>query len=85
MSMVPEQRLIGSASSGVPGKVREIILPVLTGFDLELVGVETTQEGHRSILWVYIDGPAGITIDDCARVSPEISAVINAIFDANFT
>ena len=75
--MVVEHRLIGSASSGVPGRVRELILPVVSGFELELVGVETTQEGHRNILWVYIDGPEGITIDDCARVSPEISAALD--------
>ncbi len=75
--MVAEQRLIGSASTGVTAKVREIILPIVEGFGLELVGVEHAQEGHRMILWVYIDGPDGISIDDCARVSPEVSAALD--------
>ena len=75
--MVVEQRLIGSACSGVAAKAREVILPIVEGFDLELIGIESAQEGHRNILWVYIDGPNGITIDDCARVSPEISAALD--------
>jgi len=53
------------------------VLPILEGHDLDLLGVELATEGNRTILWVYLDHPDGITIDHCARVSPEISAVLD--------
>lgn len=68
---------IGSALQPIPSRVREAILPIIEGHDLDLVGVEQSQEGGRSILWVYIDHPDGVTIDHCARVSPEISAALD--------
>ncbi len=55
-------------------------MPIVAGLELTLVGVELLQEGHRSVLWVYIDRPEdadGVTIDDCARVSPELSAALD--------
>ncbi len=72
-----ESRLIGSAMQPVPARVRTAVEPIIEGFELELVGVELGQEGHRTILWVFIDGPDGVTINDCARVSPEISAALD--------
>jgi ribosome maturation factor RimP len=68
---------IGSALQPVPTRVRDAVLPILDGFGLNLVGVELTTEGGRSVLWVYIDHPEGVTIDHCARVSPEISAALD--------
>ncbi|MCA9527583.1 MAG: ribosome maturation factor RimP [Myxococcales bacterium] len=72
-----EARLIGGARQPVPAKVRSIAVPVVEGLGLSLVGVELAQEGTRIVLWVYIDGPEGVTIDDCARVSPELSAALD--------
>ncbi len=68
---------IGSALQPVPSRVRAAVVPILDGFDLELVGVELAREGARNILWVFIDHPDGVTIDHCARVSPEISAALD--------
>ena len=69
--------LIGSAAQPLPMRIREAIAPVIAGFGLELLGVELTREGHRAVLWVYIDHPDGVTIDHCAKASPEISAVLD--------
>lgn len=68
---------IGSALQPVPSRVRDAVTPIIDGFGLELVGVELTSEGGRAVLWVYIDREGGVTIDDCARVSPEISAALD--------
>ena len=49
------------------------------------------REGSRSILWIYIDKDGGVTIDDCARVSPELSVAldvddpISEAYDAGFS
>ena len=72
-----ERTWIGGADQPVPKRTRLSIEPVILDQDLTLVGVELAREGHRNILWVYIDGPDGVSIDDCARVSPEISAALD--------
>ncbi|MBU0551187.1 ribosome maturation factor RimP [Myxococcota bacterium] len=70
-------RLTGGASQQIPSRIREAIEPVIGASELDLLGVELSQEGRRAILWVFIDHPDGVTIDDCARVSPEISAALD--------
>lgn len=69
--------LIGGALQAVPTRVRAVVEPIVRGHGLDLLGVEVAHEGHRTILWVYIDHADGVTIDDCARVSPEISAALD--------
>ncbi|MBK1647904.1 ribosome maturation factor RimP [Rhabdochromatium marinum] len=39
----------------------------------ELVGVEYLGGGQHAVLRVYIDHPDGITVDDCALVSHQLS------------
>jgi ribosome maturation factor RimP len=77
--MTEEIRWIGGAMQSVPRRVREAILPIISDFELRLVGVELAHEGRRTILWVYIDGEAGATIEDCARLTPELSAVLDVV------
>lgn len=72
--------LIGGALQPLPARVRAVVEPIIADHGLLLVGVELTQEGRRQVLWVYIDrggDEAGVTIDDCARVSPELSAALD--------
>lgn len=52
------------------------IAPAVTALGFELVTCALTFEGHRKIVRVYIDGPQGVTVDDCARVSQQISALL---------
>jgi len=45
----------------------------------ELVGVDFFQRGGRrsALLRVYIDRPEGVTLDDCATVSHQLSGVLD--------
>ncbi len=43
----------------------------------ELVGVEYFQHGGSATLRVYIDHERGITCDDCATVSHQLSGVLD--------
>jgi len=43
----------------------------------ELVDVELTGNGPRMTLRVYIDKPGGVTVDDCADVSRQLSAILD--------
>ena len=43
---------------------------------MELVEVQFRREGHGWVLRLFIDKEGGVTIDDCADVSREISAYL---------
>lgn len=57
--------------------LREMLEPGIRALGFELVDVEFTTAGGRNTLRVYIDGPKGITVDDCATVSRQASAVLD--------
>lgn len=43
----------------------------------ELVGVEHVPQGRHSMLRLYIDRDDGVTVDDCERVSRQVSALLD--------
>ncbi len=55
----------------------ELVTPAVTALGYELVGLEYLAQGRHSVLRVYIDADAGVTVDDCARVSHQISGVLD--------
>lgn len=58
--------------------IETLIEPTLEQLGLELLGCERCQgDGHGAILRVYIDHPNGITVDDCAKASRHISAILD--------
>ncbi len=58
-------------------KLYEIITPVVEGLEYELVGIEYLPQGKHSLLRIYIDQEEGITLDDCEKVSRQVSAVMD--------
>ena len=58
-------------------QLHDIIEPAITALGYELVGVEHLAQGRHSLLRIYIDSPNGITVDDCATVSHQVSAVLD--------
>ena len=57
--------------------MQALIQPVVENLGYELVGVEYLPQGKHSLLRVYIDSENGITIDDCERVSHQLSGVMD--------
>lgn len=57
--------------------VEQLIEPVIAALGYEFVGVEYSPQGRQSLLRIYIDNPDGITVDDCERVSRQVSAVLD--------
>jgi ribosome maturation factor RimP len=53
-----------------------LIMPILTDLGMELVDLEFKREGHSWFLRLFIDKPGGVTLDDCAEVSREVSALL---------
>ena len=51
--------------------------PAVEAIGFELVGVEFVRAGKHSILRVFIDHEDGISVDHCADVSHQVSAVLD--------
>lgn len=54
-------------------KVKDIIAPIVDGLGYELYHIEYVRENGEYYLRIYIDNEAGITLDDCEKVSRPIS------------
>lgn len=57
--------------------LQELIEPSVTALGFELWGIEYLAQGAHSVLRIYIDSEDGITVDDCARVSHQVSGVLD--------
>ncbi|MBT3277432.1 ribosome maturation factor RimP [Candidatus Thioglobus sp.] len=58
-------------------KITDLINPVLEDMGYELVGVEYVASGKHSTLRVFIDTDNGIGIEDCEKVSHQLSAIFD--------
>jgi ribosome maturation factor RimP len=60
------------------GKLAGLIEPVVTAAGLDLESVRMTVAGRRRLLRVVVDGDHGVSLDDAADVSRDVSAVLDA-------
>lgn len=60
-----------------PNHLTRIIEPVVSGMGYECVGVELFSHEKQSVLRVFIDSEAGVLVDDCAKVSHQLSGVLD--------
>jgi ribosome maturation factor RimP len=51
--------------------------PIIEAMGYELVGVEFTTNGRHGTLRVYIDREQGVSVDDCAAISHQISGILD--------
>ncbi len=58
-----------------PEALYRLVGPVVESLGYELVGIELLPQPRGSLLRVYIDRPGGVTLDDCERVSHQLSGV----------
>lgn len=57
--------------------VTELVDATIQALGLELWGVELLQQGRYSLLRIYIEREEGVTIDDCEKVSRQVSAILD--------
>lgn len=55
-------------------ELNELLEATVSGMGYELAGIERPARG--GLLRIYIDKPGGITVDDCATVSHQVSRVL---------
>ncbi len=58
-------------------RLNRLLRPAVEVLGYELVGVEYRRGRKRALLRVYIDKSEGITLDDCERVSHQVSGVLD--------
>ena len=58
-------------------RLTEMIQPAVDALGFELVGVEFVRAGSHSTLRIYIDHENGISVDNCADVSNQASAILD--------
>lgn len=60
-----------------PFGIAPIIEPVIVGMGYDFWGLECQTGAKNAQVRVYIDSNAGVTLDDCSRVSQQLSAVLD--------
>ena len=59
-------------------RIRELAEPYLESLGLSLWGLEFgASEGGHAALRVFIDGPDGVDVEDCARVSRQLGTALD--------
>jgi len=59
------------------GSLSQLVSSVVEPMGYELVGVEYNRTERGGLLRVYIDQDEGILVDDCAKVSRQVSAILD--------
>jgi ribosome maturation factor RimP len=60
-----------------PEHLVNLIEPIVEGLGYECVGIEYHPHPKHGLLRVYIDSENGILVDDCSKVSHQISGVLD--------
>ena len=60
-----------------PEHLRTLIEPIVEGLGYGCWGIEYHPHPRHGLLRVYIDSANGILVDDCSKVSHQISGVLD--------
>lgn len=70
---VPRRDLMKQA----PEHLLELIEPVIEGLGYECVGIEYSSHPKHGFLRIYIDTENGVGMEDCSKVSHQVSGVLD--------
>jgi ribosome maturation factor RimP len=57
--------------------IEQLVRPSIEDMDIELWGIEYIRQGHAGFLRIYIDKAEGVVVNDCERVSRQVSALLD--------
>lgn len=58
-------------------KVEAIVGPTLARMGYELIDLQLKTGGHRGVLRLFIDAPEGVGLEDCEKVSHQVSGLLD--------
>ena len=67
----------GAGEKTLDELLKGLIEPVVEGLGCKLWGIERLSRDKQTALKVYIDAEAGISVGDCAKVSRQISSLLD--------
>ena len=75
----PKPRAPEAAGSVDEGRIADVIRPVVAAAGMDLESVRVTAAGRRRLLRVVVDSDEGVSLDDAATVSRELSAALDTV------
>src|SRR6478735_9355366 len=57
--------------------LHNMIEPIVVSLGCELWGLEYLTQGRYTTLRLFIDAPAGVSLEDCEKVSRQVSSVMD--------
>lgn len=63
--------------AGKEQQLAELVEPVARALGYELWGLEFLSHGKNSTVRIYIDSNDGVNVDDCAKMSRQVSSVFD--------
>ena len=76
-----EPRTAQSGPAPDPERLTRLLEPVVHALDMDLEGIRVTSAGRRRILRVIIDADGGVSLDDIALASRELSLKLDTTAD----
>src|SRR5690606_18140489 len=67
----------GGPMSPIEKNLIELLEPAVAAMGCELLGIEYRGNPKNALLRLYIDKPGGVDLDDCRRVSHQVSGVLD--------
>ncbi|KTC64555.1 NusA-like protein (plasmid) [Legionella adelaidensis] len=61
----------------IQDEIEALIEPTIENMGYTLWGCEYLAQGKHSLLRIYIDKPEGIQLEDCEKVSKQVSAILD--------
>jgi ribosome maturation factor RimP len=61
------------------GRIADVIRPVVTAAGMDLESVRVSAAGRRRLLRVVVDSDRGVSLDDAAAISRQLSAALDAV------
>lgn len=58
-------------------RLQGLLEPVVAALGYELLGIDFRSRSGSVLVRLYIDRPGGVTIDDCEKVSHQVSGVLD--------
>lgn len=58
-------------------QLQALIAPIVASLDCELWGLEYLTQGRYTTLRLFIDAPDGVSLEDCEKVSRQVSSVMD--------
>lgn len=63
--------------AGKTTEIEELLRPTVEQLGYELWGLEYLSQGRHSLLRIYIEAETGVNVEDCARVSSQVGALLD--------